>query len=312
MDIDREAAIIDSWQLEAEKLTAIAVEAFRALKEDTTNVKQGVKQHTLDELIANASSVYSTVQSEQHAKSKAIKERVSSTDLPLLNVDTWQAAGFVVEHEISSDDALEKIASLPLKTYKLKDDKQQDMAVSRTQRRTRYHIGPVEGDDSYEKLDQSTIFSFNVGAVAHLAKSIEELSSQLSTTSAFLHHHSAMDDKMSHLTSLTKGSDSFTTPAQLASEVAALETEAALKRVTQLCHSLVQSTKINLLRARLASRLKSLAANDLSSEKATRLERAAVSSREMQAEDANAGLDTVIVYFDAIEEMKMLWNSTVR
>lgn len=310
IDIEREAAIIESWQTEAEKLAVIAIEGFEALKADTTEAKEVTRRKTLVELITKASEFHHRIQSEHWEKSTAVESRrVQSANSPLLNTKTWTESGFVIEQEINSDEALKTITSLPLKTYRLKDDRQQDVAVSRTQRRTRYHIGPI--DEFSEKLDASTIFSYNVGAVSGLAKYVDELTSKLLASAAFM-DQSAMEDKVAHLKTITRDSDSFRTPAQLASEVAALETEAALKRITQFCHALVHSTKVNLVRARLTSRLKSLAANDASAEKMANIERAAVSSREMQAEDTNARLDMMLVYFDAIDQVQRLWNSTVR
>lgn len=110
----------------------------------------------------------------------------------------------------------------------------------------------------------------------------------------------------------TGSSDSFKTSAQLASEVAALETEAALKRITRLCRSLVQSTRMNLIRSKLAFKFKALAAHDWSSEKMSQTERNHVSRREIEADEASAGLETVLAYWNAIEEIKSAWNSTMR
>lgn len=310
-DIEKEVATINSWQAEAEKLAVIAIEAFRALKEDTTDVREETKLATLADLMVNSSAIYDDLMTQHHS---ALSQHIPNSDeSPLLQIETWSKAGFEVENTIESEAALAKIVSLPLKTYKLKDDKQQDFAVSRTTRRTRYHTGVIdENDEASEKLDPPAIFSFNIGAVAHIANSMEELSSKLSTTSAFLHHYTSIDKTIVKLKSITKDSTSFKTPALIASEVAALETEAALKRVTQLCHALMQSTKINLLRARLASRLTALSTNDLASEKLTRIERAVVSARETNSEEANAGLDTVLVFVNAIEDIKTIWNSTMR
>jgi hypothetical protein len=266
-------------------------------------------------LMANASTINNNIQMQHQINSNAYKQRtIDSLDSPLRYNKTWQLAGFeVVESEVSSEAALAMIQSIPLKRYKLKDDKQQDLAVSRTQRRTRYHVGPVASDDDAKSVNNpSSIFSYNIGAIAELTKSTEILSSKLLSSSSFLHHHSFLEEKISHLKSITGSAESFKTPAQLASEVAALETEVALKRITQLCFELVQSTKINVVYARLASRLKSLAANDWSSEKMTRIEREFVSVREIKAENANVGLDTVLIYLSAIEKVETLWNSTMR
>jgi hypothetical protein len=314
-DIEKEVSVINSWQVEAEKLAAIAIEAFRVLKEDTEDVREEMKQVALDDLMANSSATYDTVMA-RHQDNSAFRQHTSNSDYsdsPLLQKETWIKAGFEVEDEIESKAALNKIVSLPLKTYKLKDDKQQDFAVSRTTRRTRYHTGvPVESDETSESLDPPAIFSLNIGAVGQLANSIEELTAKLVATSAFLNNYTSIDKTIVQLKSITKDSELFKTPAQLASEVAALETEAALKRITQLCHALMQSTKINLLRATLASRLKALSMNDLASEKMARLERAVVSARQTKTEEANAGLDSVLVYVNAIEEIKTIWNSTMR
>ena len=305
-DIEKEAAIIDSWQIEAEKLTNIAIEAFRNLKKNTTDVRDGTRLDTLNRLMANASDIYDR-------RGNAYNHRILTSETsPLHLSETWRSAGFEVESQVDPNIALATIRTLPLMRFKLKDDKLQEMVLSRATRRTRYHVGPVNNDDNSGTLDSSSIFSFNVGAVAQLARIMEGITSKLMSTSSFLHHHSSMDKKISQLKAITNDSDEFKTPAQMASEVAALETEVALKRVTYLCHALVQSTKINLVRARLASRLKSLAANDYSSEKMTRIERGVVADREMKAENANVGMETLLVYFNAIEEIRQKWNSTMR
>ncbi|KAL3782690.1 hypothetical protein HJC23_002590 [Cyclotella cryptica] len=305
-DIEEEVSIIDSWQVEAEKLTGIAIVAFKNLKEKTIDIMESSKLAALAGLMSNASTIYDSIQTK-HDDAK-FRSSNYSDDSPLLRMETWKY--FEVENQISSDIALAKILSLPLKTYKLKDDKQQDFAVSRTERRTRYHLGPIVSVD--DAIDHSAIFSLNIGAVAQLSKSIEDLSSKLLSTSDFLYHHSAFEHKISRLKATTGESDLFKTPSQLASEVAALETEATLKRITRLCHELVQSTRINLLQARLQSRLESLATNDHSSEKMSRIEREYVSTRALKAEHANSGLATVLVYFDTIEQIMSLWNTTMR
>jgi hypothetical protein len=71
------------------------------------------------------------------------EDKLNLVESSLFHTDAWSSAGYEAENEIASDDALAKTVSIPLKTYKLKDDKQQDVAISRIERRTRYHVGPV-------------------------------------------------------------------------------------------------------------------------------------------------------------------------
>ena len=312
-DIEKEALVVNSWQVEAEKLTAIAIAAFEKLKQNATDIMEDVKTKVLAGLMTNASAMYSEMEMrhDEHVRSQR-EDKLNSAESPLFHTGTWSSAGYEVENEIDSYDALAKIVLIPLKTYKLKDDKQQDVSVSRIERRTRYHVGPVGTENATDKFEPAAIFSYNVAAVAHLAKHMEELSSKLTTGTTFINHHSSLKDKISALKATTGSSDSYKTPAQLASEVAALETEAALKRIISLCHSLVQSTRINLVRSKLAFKLKSLATHDLSSERMSQIERDLVTRRELEADDTNAGLDTVLTYLNAIEEIKSAWNSTMR
>lgn len=94
-------------------------------------------------------------------------ERESGYYNALWDVDTWNGAGYcwdtlTDDNTNHSIDALDIIQSLPLRTYKLRNDTKKDLLVNRgvasEEMRTRYHIGvilgqPLHGNANEEYFD---------------------------------------------------------------------------------------------------------------------------------------------------------------
>ena len=55
-DLDEEVSTIESWEVEAEKLTSIAVAAFNDLKSVTTDVKANATMEAMSLLETNANN----------------------------------------------------------------------------------------------------------------------------------------------------------------------------------------------------------------------------------------------------------------
>ena len=319
-DLDEEVSTIESWEVEAEKLTSIAVAAFNDLKSDTTDVKANATMEAMSLLETNANEMYTEIQAEQDELTRSQRDRhiqsiSSSANALLLQDETWESGGYEIDNVVSPDDALEVIRSLPLTTYKLRDDKQRDLGVSKDVRRTRYHVGVVDGGDGADTtIEPSSIFSYNIGAVSQLAKLLEYSMSKLAVASSFFHQESSLNDKVTKLKSFTEdqSGDSFKSPSQMASEVAALETEAALTRITSLSQSVIASTRINLIYSRFLSQLKQQASKSRSSERVGIVEGDSVSARETHAEISESYLDQILIHLDAIDKLKTIWNSTKR
>ena len=319
-DLDEEVSTIESWEVEAEKLTSIAVAAFNDLKSDTTDVKANATMEAISLLETKANEIYTKIQAEQDELKRSQRDRhiqsISSSDNALLLQDeTWESGGYEIDNVVSPDAALEVIRSLPLKTYKLRDDKQRDLGVSKDVRRTRYHVGVVDGGDGDDTtIEPSSIFSYNIGAVSQLAKLLEYSMSKLAVASSFFHQESSLSDNVTKLKSFTENQsgDSFKSPSQMASEVAALETEAALTRITSLSQSVIASTRINLIYSRFLSQLKQQASKSRSSERVGIVEGDSVSARETHAEISESYLDQMLIHLDAIDKLKTIWNSTKR
>lgn len=323
-DIQEEASIIHSWEAEAEKLSRIAVAAFQNVKNGTLIIMENATLEALSTLEANANTLYHELQTRFLEEERAKKEKTTGASIEMQD-DTWISGGFAIGESISHDLALATIKSMPLRCYKLRDDKQRDLAVNKNERRTRIHVGviyrqnslgngtAIQFDTDEKKVEPSTIFSYNIGAVAQLANSFDQQLSKIRSMSSFFHEHSALQKKVMELKSKSSSSQSgFKSPSQLASEVAALETESTLRRITRLSLALVQSTQVHLVHARLLSRLKSLVTKEKSSERMSIIERDSASLRENHSENIQSDLDVVLIYFQAIDRIKSIWNSTKR
>ena len=309
-------SIIESWEVEAEKLTQVAIAAFQHRKSDTTNIKEAAADEAMSTLEKDMNARFHEVQTSHEDRIQQHKERhLKDVDPILLDIETWKSGGFKVGDAIPSDKALELIKSLPLKSYKLRDDKQRDLGVNTNTRRTRYHVGvidPVDGEN--RTLEGSSIFSYNIGAVSELAKVFDRLSSTIVASSAFFHEQASLQDKVSDIKTEveSKSQESFKSPKQLASEVAALDTQAALTRIALLSHSVVQSARVKSVYSKLVSRLKLEALKSQSLERMSVAEQDSISSREHHTGDSEAYLDQLLLQLEATDKMKTVWNSTKR
>mmetsp|Transcript_27493 Transcript_27493/g.57373 ORF Transcript_27493/g.57373 Transcript_27493/m.57373 type:complete len:900 (+) Transcript_27493:94-2793(+) len=314
-DIQEDVSIIESWEVEAEKLSHVAIAAFQNLKNDTSNIMESATREAISELKKSADGMLREMQMNQIEKIRLQKEEnLHSVNPILVHDETWESGGFQVEEVVPPEIALETVKALPLKTYKLKDDKQRDLGVGKDERRTRYHVGVIGPGDGEIRVEPSSIFSYNIGAVSQLATSLDRL---VTESSAFFRLQSSLEDKITTLTANTQveirsHNNTFKSPSQLASEVAALETEAALTRIARLSQTVLQGTRLNLVRSRFVSRVKSLVERDSMSARENRAERDSMSARETYAESAGAYLDQLLIHFDTVDKMKTAWNSTRR
>ena len=310
-DIEREVTLVESWEVEAAQLSIIAVAAFQNLKE-TTNVKEDVTLETVSTLEIQADDIYNNIQMENNMEQS--REHVASVNPILLNDETWRAGGYTVDQEVSSDAALDTVSSMSLKTFKLRDDKQRDLGVSRGERRTRYHTGVIEDVSDSTTLEPASIFSYNIGAISQLAKTLERVTSKLSVLSSFFHQQGSMTDKVSllKLQTETNGDTAYRSPSQIASEVAALETEAALTRISRLSQSVVASTRRNLMESKSTNQLKQQSLKTQSNEKVGNVESESISAREIHTETSESYLDQLLSNMQAIDKIKNVWNATQR
>lgn len=315
--IEHEVSVIEAWEIEAEKLSFIAIAAFQNLKSDTSNVMENSAEEAMTLLKTKAGDMFDEIETEHEQRKSAISKRHkihSDTNKILLDEQTWKSGGFEVEEIIHPSIALETIKSLPLKTYKLRDDKQRDLGVSKGERRTRYHVGVIDQGDHNAIVDPSAIFSYNIGAVSQLATALERISSMLSASMTFFQNQASLNDTVSTVKAQTelKGDYSFKSPSQLASEVAALETEAALTRIIRHAQSVAASIRVNLINSRLASQLRSHASKSLSSERSSVVESDAIFEREVYADVSGSYLDRLLIYFEVLSEIKAVWTATER
>ena len=95
-------------------------------------------------------------------------------------------------------------------------------------------------------------------------------------------------------------------------EVAALETEAALTRISHLSQEATVSTGINLIYSRILTQLKSHTIKSDSLERVSVIEGDSISARENHVENAGSYLDQLIIHFDVIDNMKSVWTATKR
>ncbi|KAL7539568.1 hypothetical protein ACHAXR_009402 [Thalassiosira sp. AJA248-18] len=320
-DIEHEVSIIESWEVEAEKLAHIAVAAFQNLKSNTTNAMEATTLEAMSVLETNASEIYNAIQMIQGEMKQLQKQKYiqsSSSDPILLHEETWKSGGFSIEDTIPSGIALETIKSMPLSTYKLRDDTKRDVGVDRNERRTRYHVGVIDPVDGDKRMEHSSIFSYNIGAVSQLATLTDRLLSKVTASVSFFRQQPSLKDKVSEMIALTSDLEmptdlkSFKSPSQLASEVAALETEATLTRIARLSQTVVQSTRVNLIHSRLISGLKSSLLKSQSLERVGMVERDSMSTRENHATDSEAYLDQLLIHLETMDKMKTIWNSTRR
>lgn len=309
-----DVAIIKAWEEEAKKLSIIANAAFRNLKSDTTNIKDTAAQEALSTMYESADKMYQSIQLGLVKSERLHREKHSRNNLS--RDITWKLGGINVDEVVSSEMALDAITSIPLKTYKLRDDKKRDLGVGKDERRTRYHVGVINNDDGSVPFDPSTIFSYNIGAVSQLATSLDRILSNLTISSSFFTNQSSLRTKLavmiSQTTAQSQNESSFKSPSQLASEVAALETEAALTRISHLSQSLTFSTRVNLINSQDTSRMKSHAMKSKSLERVSVIEGDYVSARENLAENVGSYLDQLLIQFDVMDKIKTVWAATKR
>jgi len=311
-DIEKDVSVVKSWEVEAAQLSIIAVAAFQNLKE-TTNVKEDVTLETVSTLETKADDMYNDIQMGNDMKQS--QEHVASVNPILLNDETWRAGGYAIDEEVSSDAALDTVSTMSLKTFKLRDDKQRDLGVSKGERRTRYHTGVIEDASDSTTFEPASIFSYNIGAISQLAKTLERVTSKLTVLSSFFHQKgSSMTDKVSMLKSQTEtsGDTAYRSPSQIASEVAALETEAALTRISRLSQSVVASTRRNLMESKSTHQLKQQSLKTQSNEKVGNVESESISAREIHTETSESYLDQLLSNMQAIDKIKNVWNATQR
>ncbi|KAL9188074.1 hypothetical protein ACHAXT_006452 [Thalassiosira profunda] len=308
-----EVSVVESWEIEAEKLTEIALAAFHNLKNGSADIAANATREASFALATAADGRYQeTVLLHEGRKQAQTKANLKQVDPILLEDETWASGGFRVEDTVRPEAALEAIQSLSLNTYKLKDDT--DLGVRKSERRTRHHVGVVDAGNETGALDPASIFSLNIGAVSQLATSLDLLASKVATSTTFS-RQSLLEEKVSQMRAQTEAQShdsSYKSPSQLASEVAALETEAALTRIARLSQAVVQSTRINLMHSKLASRSKLDVLNGQSSERVAMAERESASARETHAEDAEAYVDQLLIHLDTIGRLRTAWKSTKR
>lgn len=295
------------------------------MKNNTSNVRDNAAQLAAKELEINATRVNHQLQRELIEKKESLLANRHDLNSDFRQ-EAWTSAGFEIGEEIESQVALDTVLSLPLKSYKLKDDWHKDIIVNRIQRRTRIHTGVIfpsdhnitafNGNETNDQrpLEPSTIFSYNIGAVSQLAKSKDMISSRLQVLSSFLNDHSSIQKKVNYMKNITAsaGTSGFQSPGQLASEVASLETEAALKRISRLSRALVHTTKMHLIRSRFLTKIKSLIVNDNSLERMNRVEREIGYEHENLVENCNSNLDSILIYLESTNQIKSIWNATKR
>lgn len=289
----------------------IAVAAFQDLKSRTSNLMQNSAQEAMALLQAQTDEMFHDI---QNTLKKSPAQTDQSINSILLKEQTWKSGGFEVEEAIHPSTALETIISIPLKTYKLMDDKRRDLGVTKGERRTRYHVGVIERGYDDESIEPSAIFSYNIGAVSHLASSLERISSKLTISLSFLKSQAKLKDKVLTLKNQAalKGDYSFKSPSQLASDVASFETEAALLRILRHSQSIAASIRLNLIRSRLLSQLKSHTRKSIYSERSGAVESASLLESEIYADNAGSYLDRFLIYSEMLGKIKAIWTATER
>ncbi|KAL9188073.1 hypothetical protein ACHAXT_006451 [Thalassiosira profunda] len=311
--LQSEVSVVESWEIEAEKLTEIALAAFHNLKNGSADIAANATREASSTLATTADGLYQEKQLQHEWwKQAQMMANLKQVDPTLLEDETWVSGGFRIDDTVRPDMALEAIQALSLKRYKLKDDT--DLGVRKSERRTRHHVGVVDAGNETGALDPASIFSLNIGAVSQLATSLDLLASKVAASTTFS-RHSLLEEKVSQMRAQTEAQShgsSYKSPSQLASEVAALETEAALTRIARLSQAVVQSTRINLMHSKLASRSKLDGLNGQSSERVAMVERESASARETHAEDSEAYVDQLLIHLDTIGKMRTAWNSTKR
>ncbi len=293
------------------------------MKNSTTTVKKNAARLATEEMEINATRMFRQLQRELIEKKQYLIANRHDSDF---RQEAWTSGGFEFGKEIESQVALDAVLSMPLKSYMLKDDKQKDLIVNHNQRRTRIHTGVIfpsdhnvtsfYGNETEERrpLDSSTIFSYNIGAVSQLAKSLELLSSRLHVLSSFLYDHSSIQSKVDYMKNMTAsaGASGFQSPSQLASEVASLETEAALKRIIRMSRALVHTTKMHLIRSRFLTKIQSMIVNDNSLARMNRVESEMGFEHENIVDNFTSIMDSIFIYLESTNQIKSIWNITKR
>ena len=232
-------------------------------------------------------------------------------DTQPLNYSFWEVIYSDTSH-IPPHFALETITNTPLKSYLLRSDNQRDVVISEKERKTRRHIGVIDTGTFYpnvtvnDKVDPAAVFSYNIGAISQLATLCDDISTKMIASSTFLRHGEVIQSQMRQL------NESLQNPRELAFNVAALEVEESLLRIELMSQRLIHSINLNTTLSKKSYLETSLLLKDTSAERTSIAEREYKSIRESHIDHADSSLDALLVYFSALDDMKSIYNSTLR
>ena len=290
-EVSNEVASIESWEDNAKALSLLVMSDFDTRRKSTSDTDHSTVEAMLQ--------IYNGGNDNER------------TDTP--GPDSLWNGLYEEKHRIPPEESLDVIKNTPLKSYLLRKDNQRNVIISEKERKTRRHIGVIDGGELFQHLsvngnvDPASIFSYNVGAISHLAMQHEVLSSKLEASSlTFLDQDNSLHLKMRQL------KESFQNPKELALDVAALEVEEGLMRVELMKQQLIHAINTNTTRSRQFYMETFHAAKDVSAEHVNIVENEYKSSREDHLDSVGASLDAILTYISALDDLRGIYNATSR
>lgn len=227
---------------------------------------------------------------------------------------------------LSDDIALEAIRALLLKDYRILHDAKQDFHVSEIQRRTRSHVGVVDGDmandsilqHAYRDLDKrdvdsSMLFWYNLKAVAALAKRTDEMIhlNQILCLFPAVNKSASMILNASefHITLAQNGVKSL---AQSTAEAASLDANVSMKVIESTAHAAKHSFRMRKRYRRDIWRSLVLTEQDDSTSRISSMQNDMESERVNEKLDTNLNIDVAIDAITLIGKILSLRNQTAR
>ena len=218
-EIEKELLSIESTEVKAGKLSAMALESIKNISiyfeykkqiaaNATNNLIESIFQNAQNDRKSYLASKLSDLQ--QNLENPLATGTKDSRNIQfLLKKETWDEAGFLVLKNISSSESLDFIRFLPIQTYQLQHDLKGEINVlndyQKKEKRTRRHIGVLnsnyigkfmnsneersvnekginESKNNHEQnFEPSLMFSYNVKAIGALANKIDRMQAKYQT-----------------------------------------------------------------------------------------------------------------------------------
>jgi len=279
------------------------------------------------------------------------KGNKNDSDDPLKQSETWKNAGFEPLDKVSPSQALHFTKLVPIKTYQIRDDRKSELnvlnAYNKKERRTRRHLGVLDNksaitlmnienmnndidttetineESGSKNIDSSFMFAYNLKAIEALADKIEHIKAVFGVIEGFISNRGHLEmglptkisnliKRMEKLNSILNSPAKLKTPLQLASEVAALQNEASLARISLLISRLKHTLRMRKLSSRYEMQKGILTTKEHSRALLKRHEIKMKNDVEVEQFEEETVIESMITIIDALGKFSSMKNESLR